>query len=324
VLDCCWGGTSLGAPLFAGIATLIGQNQGERIGNADWGLYQLGPDENSSSVGLRDVTSGDDSFDGVSGFSAGPGYDQVSGWGTADIADLITAWKNDVKPSPIAVTLAASPRKLNLGKAVFGVTGATTKAQIVTITNPGGTHGMPVAFTSITADQPALFGINTAIANGCASTLPAGHNCKISVTYTANAQMPQTGNLVILDNTVAGHTTVPLSGSGIAGAITFEPGKLGFPKQTQSTTSNPPMLITVTNPNPVDLMITNIVVSGDFQKASDGCTGVLKSKSDGGPNTCQVGVVFSPSTTGLRKGTVVFTDDAEQGSQTVNLSGTGK
>ncbi|HTW87100.1 MAG TPA: hypothetical protein VMD75_03745, partial [Candidatus Binataceae bacterium] len=83
-------------------------------------------------------------------------------------------------------------------------------------------------------------------------------------------------------------------------------------------------LITVTNPNRVDLMITSITVNGDFLKASDGCTGVLKSKSDGGPNACQVGVAFSPTTTGPLKGTLVFTDDAGKGSQTINLSGTGK
>ena len=324
VLDCCWGGTSLTAPLFAGILTLINQNQGERIGNADYGLYQLGPVENSSSVGLREVISGDNSFNGVPGYSAGPGYNRATGWGTADIADLITAWKTDVKPAPITVTLAASPKKLNLGKAVFGATGATTKAQIVTITNPGGAHGMPVAFTSIAADQPTTFGVSTAITLGCGSTLAAGHSCKISVTYTPSAQALQTGNLVILDNTVAGRTTVPLSGTGIAGAITFKPDKLAFGKQTSGTTSSSPRLITVTNPNRVDLMITSITVNGDFLKASDGCTGVLKSKSDGGPNACQVGVAFSPTTTGPLKGALVFTDDAGKGSQTINLSGTGK
>lgn len=322
VLDCCWGGTSLGAQLFAGIATLINQNQGGRIGNADWGIYQLGPNENSSTVGLRDVTVGDNSFNGVIGFSAGPGYDRVTGWGTADIDQLVTAWKSDVKPVPVRVTLAATPKSLNLGKAVFGVTGATTKARVVTISNPGGANGMPVTFTSINSDQPALFGINTAITNGCGSTLLPAHSCKIFVTYTPSAQMPQLGQLNIVDNTVAGQTTVPLNGVGIAGAITFKPDRLGFPKQQQGTTS-PSRLITVTNPNPVDLMITNLAVNGDFKKVSDDCTGVLKSNRDGGPNTCQVGIVFSPTTTGALKGTVVFTDDAVKGSQTVNLSGTG-
>src|SRR5579871_4733032 len=37
VIDCCWGGTSLAAPLFAGIFALVNQNQG-RVGNPDFGF----------------------------------------------------------------------------------------------------------------------------------------------------------------------------------------------------------------------------------------------------------------------------------------------
>jgi hypothetical protein len=144
----------LTAPLFARIFALIDQNQG-RVGNPDLGFYQLGPDENSMPVGLRDVTSGDNGFNGVAGFSAGTLYDQATGWRTPDIDQLIAAWKNDVKPPPIPVKLAAAPKKLNLGKAVFGVTGDTTKAKLVTITNPAGASGKLVTFDSISADKPA-------------------------------------------------------------------------------------------------------------------------------------------------------------------------
>jgi hypothetical protein len=126
---------------------------------------------------------------------------------------------------------------------------------------------------------------------------------------------------VITDDTVAGQTTVPLSGKGVAGAIKFQPGKLNFPKQTQGTTSTQ-LTVTVTNPNAVDLMITNVAVTGDFIIAHDGCTGVLPSAAHG-TDTCPVDVEFSPSQKGLRKGTLVFTDDAVAGSQSVGLSGTG-
>jgi len=323
-LDCCWGGTSLGAPMFAGIAALINQNQGGRIGNADWGLYQLGPNQNNSTVGLRDVTSGDNHFNGVAGFSAGPGYDQATGWGTPDIDQLVAAWKSAVKPPPVPVTLGVRPRKLGLGRAVFGASGATTRARIVTITNPARRAGMTVTLTSIETDQPALFSVSTSFANGCGTTLPPAHSCRIAVRYTPSAQTTQTGNLVILDNTVAGQTVVPLHGVGIAGAIGLWPGRLVFPRQQQSTISRQPQIVTVANPNPVDLMISSVTVNGDFKKVSDGCTGVLKSKKEGGPNRCQVAVAFSPTATGPRQGTLVFVDDAAKGSQTVHLAGIGK
>jgi hypothetical protein len=36
-----------------------------------------------------DVTSGDNSFSGVTGFTAGRGYDLASGWGTIDAAKFV-------------------------------------------------------------------------------------------------------------------------------------------------------------------------------------------------------------------------------------------
>jgi hypothetical protein len=36
-----------------------------------------------------DVTSGNNSFSGVTGFDAGTGYDLASGWGTIDAAKFV-------------------------------------------------------------------------------------------------------------------------------------------------------------------------------------------------------------------------------------------
>jgi len=38
-----------------------------------------------------DVTSGNNSFGGVTGFTASPGYDLASGWGTIDAAKFVPA-----------------------------------------------------------------------------------------------------------------------------------------------------------------------------------------------------------------------------------------
>ena len=55
-------------------------------------LYKLGP--SGPAAGLRDVTTGDNSFNGVKGYPALPGYDQATGWGTADIAEFVAAFTN--------------------------------------------------------------------------------------------------------------------------------------------------------------------------------------------------------------------------------------
>jgi hypothetical protein len=38
-----------------------------------------------------DVTSGNNSFEGVTGFDAGTGYDLASGWGTINAAKFVPA-----------------------------------------------------------------------------------------------------------------------------------------------------------------------------------------------------------------------------------------
>ncbi len=89
---CCIGGTSLGAPAWAGISQLISQANGAPIGNLNTRIYQLGAKANASTTGIRDVTSGNTNFNRVTGFSATTGYDKASGWGTVDMGVFVPAY----------------------------------------------------------------------------------------------------------------------------------------------------------------------------------------------------------------------------------------
>ena len=84
-------GTSEASPLFAGVLALAVQaNGGHRLGQINPVLYnKLGP--KGAKAGIIDVTSGNNSFAGVEGFSAGPGFDIVSGWGTLDASKFVPA-----------------------------------------------------------------------------------------------------------------------------------------------------------------------------------------------------------------------------------------
>ncbi len=95
VVTCCIGGTSLSAPLWAGFATVIGQQVGKRLGNLNLIIYPLA-NSSYATAGFHDVTLGNNNFNGVSGFSAGPGYDQTTGWGTIDFNLFANAVKNFV------------------------------------------------------------------------------------------------------------------------------------------------------------------------------------------------------------------------------------
>ena len=91
-VECCIGGTSVGAPAWAGISQLISQSNGAPIGNLNTRIYQLGAKANGAMTGIRDVTSGNTSFNGVPGFSATTGYDKASGWGTVDMGVFVPAY----------------------------------------------------------------------------------------------------------------------------------------------------------------------------------------------------------------------------------------
>jgi pseudomonalisin len=92
IADCCIGGTSVGAPVWAGISQLISQKNGAPVGNLNKRIYQLGAKVNPATTGIRDVTAGSNGFNGVKGSSAGPGYDKASGWGTVDMDVFVPAY----------------------------------------------------------------------------------------------------------------------------------------------------------------------------------------------------------------------------------------
>jgi subtilase family serine protease len=95
------GGTSFGAPVFSGMLTLITQSLGtDRLGNINSHLYELAA---SAPQAFHDVTTGnnqqpcnsgtpDCGGSGVLGYSAGAGYDPVTGLGSIDVQALADAW----------------------------------------------------------------------------------------------------------------------------------------------------------------------------------------------------------------------------------------
>jgi hypothetical protein len=97
-----FGGTSAGAPIFAGIVALIIQKTGSAQGNVNYTLYSLAA---HSPEAFHDITTGNNvvpclrgSVDCPTsspyqlGYSASPGYDLVTGLGSIDAFNLVTAW----------------------------------------------------------------------------------------------------------------------------------------------------------------------------------------------------------------------------------------
>jgi len=85
-IDTFGGGTSFVAPQLAGITALLDQNAGQRLGLLSFPLYELaltGRSYSGKHPPLRDITKGNNEF-----YKATPGYDQATGLGVLDVANL--------------------------------------------------------------------------------------------------------------------------------------------------------------------------------------------------------------------------------------------
>ena len=140
-----YGGTSFGAPTFAGILALINQlTSSAGQGNVNYILYPLAA---SSPTAFHDVTTGNNASPCVLGtpncpngspigFSAGTGYDQATGLGTIDATNLATAWSSISASGGSTPTLSSiSPTSIAAGSASFMLTATgsnfATTAQIL-------------------------------------------------------------------------------------------------------------------------------------------------------------------------------------------------
>ncbi len=196
------GGTSLSAPAFAGVVNLIGQATGQGLGNVDPTIYSLA-NQNLAGSGFRDVTNGNNDFNGVTGFTAGADYDLATGWGSIDVATFVSAYAGTL-PGPPTATLSPAQVKFPLTRA-----GTTSKPKTVTIIVPKG--------------QPKWARIDSVSASGdftaaqtCVGTLIApGKNCKFGVTFSAPPEGagPSSATLTVTDNSGNSPHTISLIGS---------------------------------------------------------------------------------------------------------------
>jgi subtilase family serine protease len=123
------GGTSAGSPSFGAIVALLDQEEGGRQGNINQNLYLLA---SISSNSFHDITSGTNivpckggtpacsstvpTVNGTLGYTAGIGYDQVTGLGSVDANLMFEEWTGDF-------SLTSSPTSLNV---TAGTSGSST------------------------------------------------------------------------------------------------------------------------------------------------------------------------------------------------------
>jgi hypothetical protein len=93
-----------------------------------------------------------------------------------------------------------------------GVSGATSAAQSVTLSNSGNAT-LNITGITITGTNPTDFAISTGT-NACGATLAAGANCSIYVTFTPASAASFSATLSVADNASGSPQTTGLSGTG--------------------------------------------------------------------------------------------------------------
>jgi subtilase family serine protease len=83
------GGTSEGSPQWAGIVADLDQYAGRPLGFLNAALYSIGGTGHFKQVG-RDVTVGNNAYNGVPGYAATRGWDLATGWGTPDFDKILS------------------------------------------------------------------------------------------------------------------------------------------------------------------------------------------------------------------------------------------
>ncbi|WP_109486098.1 protease pro-enzyme activation domain-containing protein [Occallatibacter savannae] len=175
------GGTSFAAPIFAGMIALINQKQGWTGGQGltNSTLYTLASSASTYSSGFHDVTSGNNNCTAgatycgttTGGFAAGTGYDQVTGLGSVDLANLITAWPANTKSLlATTTTLAAATTSPNT---------STNDSITITVVEASG-KGTPTGTVNLSIDG----GGTTYSSSGSKTSVTLGANG--TATYNAN------------------------------------------------------------------------------------------------------------------------------------------
>jgi hypothetical protein len=222
---------------------------------------------------------------------------------------------------PTGGTVTAVPSALHFGNVGIG---QTSLSQTVTVTNGS---GATVTITGVTDTgvEHTDFGNGTggATADSCSGVaLDPGHSCTFTETFkpsllgleSATAQVAYSGGTLL----------VPMDGTGVSDTTDTLSGTLNFsPPNIQAGTSSAIMVETVTNNGPSALTVTAInpgvgADQADFQQVGNSCVG----SSIPAGLTCQIFVVFAPSTAkGSEGGSFSLVDNAG-GPQVFLVTGT--
>jgi len=186
------GGTSFAAPIFAGMMAIVNQAKGYTTGQglANTELYSLAANSATYASAFHDVTTGNNNCTAgttycgsqTGGFSAGTGYDQVTGLGSVDLANLVTAYASSTTTligTTTSVTAANTTPTVNTNDtitiSVSPASGSAVPTGTVTVKIDGtAVSGSP--FTLTTSGTAATASFTTQFTTAGGHTITANYS----------------------------------------------------------------------------------------------------------------------------------------------------
>ena len=180
------GGTSFGAPAFAGIVAIINQRTNSSQGNVNPTLYSLAE---STPAAFHDITTGSNDVpctqgspdcpgSGIMGYVADIGYDQTTGLGSLDASVLVNAWPLDysisVNPNSVIIATPGNQDTAAISlNSIFAFAGTVS----LTCTPQSGVTGLTcqISPSTVTASSPNATLTIFTVGSGSAAVKPSSH-----------------------------------------------------------------------------------------------------------------------------------------------------
>jgi sugar lactone lactonase YvrE len=188
--------------------------------------------------------------------------------------------------------------------------GSTSNPQVVTLSALG-----PLTINNIQTSG------DFSESDDCPNSLPNGQACTVYIYFAPSAAGTRLGTLAINDNGFFNPaSTVSLTGIGTA--ITLSGVPVNFGSQLVNTTSAT-KTVTVTNNGTSSITMGKITLNEvkDFAIQSNNCPAA--GQPLGGGKSCQIGLTFTPKSTGAKKGAVLINDSDPTSPQIAGVSGVG-
>jgi len=346
------GGTSAASPAMAAVMALINQKAGSAQGSPNAELYALAAKQTYSNCSAESVTASSSCYfndidagpysgmpftnamtcvagtpnctllntnDGIgilSGYSATTGYDEASGLGSLNVANVVNGWPSSSTPAPVvSLTPTALPA---FASTTVGKADAATQA--ITLRNTG-TATLTGVAVSITGTNASSFSQT----NTCGTAVAASAQCTITVTFKPAASGALSASVSVADNAAGSPQSVSISGTGTAAAapvVSLTPTTLpAFASTTVGKADATTQAITLKNTGTATLTGVAVSITGtnasSFSQTDTCGTSVAASAQ------CTITVTFKPAASGALSAQVSVADNATGSPQTVSISGTG-